>query len=157
MSEITETIAVTREVTIAASPETVWEFLVDPQKVMLWMGESVEYDVRPGGEYRIGVVPGNIARGEFVEIDPPRRLVYTFGWESVRRADSPSIPPGTSTVEFDLEPEGDSTRVRFVHRDLPSAESAESHSEGWDHYIGRLAIAAAGGDPGRDPWLDPRE
>lgn len=157
MSEITETIAVTREVTIAASPETVWEFLVDPQKVMLWMGESVEYDVRPGGEYRIGVVPGNIARGEFVEIDPPRRLVYTFGWESVRRADSPSIPPGASTVEFDLEPEGDSTRVRFVHRDLPSAESAESHSEGWDHYIGRLAIAAAGGDPGRDPWLDPRE
>lgn len=157
MSEITETIAVTREVTIAASPETVWEFLVDPQKVMLWMGESVEYDVRPGGEYRIGVVPGNIARGEFVEIDPPRRLVYTFGWESVRRADSPSIPPGASTVEFDLEPEGDSTRVRFVHRDLPSAESAESHSEGWDHYIGRLAIAAAGGDPGRDSWLDPRE
>ena len=44
--------------------------------------------------------------------------------------------------------------LRFTHRDLPSAKVTESHSHGWEHYLGRLAIAAAGGDPGRDPWID---
>ena len=70
----------TREVTIAAAPETVWEFLVDPHKVALWLGESVELDARPGGAFRIGVARGHTARGEFVELDPPHRLVYTWGW-----------------------------------------------------------------------------
>jgi hypothetical protein len=56
-------------------------------------------------------------------------------------------------VEIELEPEGDGTRLRFTHRDLPSAESAESHTQGWDHYLERLKIAAGGGDPGVDPWL----
>lgn len=78
MPEVTESIAVTREVTIDAAPETVWEFLVDPAKVTLWMGESVEYDPRPGGIMRLGVVSGRTALGEFVEIEPPRRLVYTL-------------------------------------------------------------------------------
>jgi uncharacterized protein YndB with AHSA1/START domain len=153
VSEITETIAVTREVTIAAAPETVWEFLVDPHKVALWLGESVELDARPGGAFRIGVARGHTARGEFVELDPPHRLVYTWGWEPGDDTVS-SVPPGSSTIEFDLVAEGDATRVRFVHRDLPSPASAESHSQGWDHYLARLVIAGGGGDAGRDPWLD---
>ena len=152
MTEITEQLVVTRETTIAASPETVWEFLVDPEKVKLWMGESVEYDLRPGGAMRMGVVSGNVARGEFLEIDPPRRLVYTFGWEPGPNASS--LGPGESTVEVELTPDGDSTHVRFVHRDLPTQESVESHTRGWDHYLARLVIAGGGGDPGRDPWLD---
>ena len=53
----------------------------------------------------------------------------------------------------ELVPAGEGTTVRFVHRDLPNAEAAESHTHGWDHYLERLAIAAAGGDPGADPWL----
>lgn len=153
MPEIAESMAVTREVTIDASPETVWEFLVDPAKVTLWMGESVEYDPRPGGIMRLGVVPGRTALGEFVEIDPPRRLVYTFGWEP--QGDTPAaVPPGTSNVEFELTPTGGSTHVKFVHRDLPTAASADSHAEGWDHYLQRLVTAGGGGYPGRDPWLD---
>jgi hypothetical protein len=51
-------------------------------------------------------------------------------------------------------PDGDGTTLRFVHRDLPSTEAAQSHAHGWDHYLERLRIAAAGGDAGRDPWLD---
>ena len=64
-----------------------------------------------------------------------------------------AVPPGSSTIEVELTPEGDGTSVRFLHRDLPSAESAASHSHGWDHYLPRLEIAAAGGDAGEDPWL----
>jgi uncharacterized protein YndB with AHSA1/START domain len=141
-----------REVAIAASPETVWEFLVDPQKATRWMGQECWFDPRPGGLYQCAVIPGHTARGEFVEIDPPRRLVFTWGWEPGEDGPSP-VPPGSSTIEIELVPDGDGTRLRFTHRDLPSEESAESHSHGWDHYLKRLVIAAPGGDPGEDPWL----
>jgi uncharacterized protein YndB with AHSA1/START domain len=147
----TEGIAVERELEIAASPETVWELLADPAEATRWMGQAASFDLRPGGAYRVDVIPGNVARGEFVEIDPPRRLVFTWGWESGGSADL--VPPGSTTVEFELEPRGDGTLLRFRHRDLPSAESAASHSHGWDHYLGRLAVVAAGGDPGVDPWV----
>jgi uncharacterized protein YndB with AHSA1/START domain len=147
---VTEGISVEREIAIAASPETVWELLTDAQEAVKWMGQSAELDVRPGGTYRVDVIPGNVARGEFVEIDPPHRLVYTWGWEE---GVSP-VSPGTSTVEFELTPDGEGTLLRFRHFGLPSAEAAESHAHGWDHYLDRLATAAAGGDPGRDTWLD---
>ncbi len=65
-----------------------------------------------------------------------------------------SAKPGSTTIEIDLEPQGDGTHLRFVHRDLPSAEATQSHAHGWAHYLERLVAAAAGDDPGRDPWLD---
>ena len=58
MASTTETTAVVRELTIAARPETVWEFLVDPVKAQRWMGVSVSFEPHPGGEYRVEVVPG---------------------------------------------------------------------------------------------------
>ncbi len=141
-----------REIAIAASPETVWQVLVDPEKSLRWGGQSATFDARPGGEYRLQVIPGHAARGAFVEVDPPRRLDYTWGWED--GGDGPKVvPPGSTTVEIELVPAGDGTMLRFLHRDLPSAESVASHGVGWDHYLGRLVIAAPGGDPGPDPWL----
>ena len=49
------------------------------------MGQTAELDARPGGNFRVQVLPGHTARGRFVELDPPRRLVYTWGWEPERR------------------------------------------------------------------------
>ena len=85
------------------------------------------------------------------------RLVFTWGWEP-GDYDGPGMAaaPGSTTIEIDLEPDGDGTQMRFVHRDLPSAEATASHAHGWEHYLDRLGIAAAGGDPGRDTWLDER-
>jgi uncharacterized protein YndB with AHSA1/START domain len=151
MESATETTTVAREIAIAARPETVWQFLVDPDKATRWMGQVAELDPRPGGLYRVGVIPGHTARGEFVELDPPRRLVHTFGWEPGEDGPNP-VPPGSSTIEIELVPEGDGTLLRFTHRDLPDAAATESHAHGWDHYLARLAIAAPGGDPGPDPW-----
>ena len=145
-----ETTRVDRELAIAASPETVWEFLVDPDKAIRWMGQTASFDARPGGEYVCVVIPGHTARGEFVEVDPPRRLVFTWGWEG----EGNPVPPGSSTIEFELTPDGDGTLLRFSHYNLPSAETVASHAHGWDHYLGRLGTAAGGGDPGRDPWID---
>ena len=152
MERTAEKTSLEREVAIAASPETVWEFLVDPQKATRWMGQEWSFDVRPGGAYQCDVIPGHTARGEFVEIDAPRRLVFTWGWEPGEDGPNP-VPPGSSTIEIELVPDGDGTRLRFTHRDLPSDEAAESHGHGWDHYLERLVIAAPGGDPGEDPWL----
>jgi uncharacterized protein YndB with AHSA1/START domain len=144
----TESISVEREIAIAASPETVWELLIDPEQAVRWMGQEAAFDVRPGGEYRVGVIPGHTASGEFVEIDRPRRLVHTWGWEG-----ESGVPPGSSTVEYELIPSGEGTLLRFTHRELPSAEAAESHAHGWDHYLERLEAVAGGGDPGADPWI----
>jgi uncharacterized protein YndB with AHSA1/START domain len=152
MEATTETTSVEREITIAASPETVWQFLVDPSKATRWMGQAASLDPRPGGVYRVDVIPGHSASGEFVELDPPRRLVFTWGWEPGENGANP-VPPGSSTIEIELVPAGDGTTLRFAHRGLPSAEAAESHAHGWDHYLARLGVAAAGGDPGADPWL----
>ena len=149
MANTTETVAVERALVIAASPETVWELLVDPEKAGLWMGLQIWSEPREGGMYRVEVIPGQIARGEFVELDPPRRLVHTWGWEG----DDNPVPPGSTTIEYELTPEGDGTLLRVVHSGLPTAESAASHGHGWDHYFDRLSIRAAGGDPGADSWL----
>jgi uncharacterized protein YndB with AHSA1/START domain len=150
MDATTESTVVERELAIAATPETVWALLTDPAESVRWMGVVAEFDLRPGGAFRVEVLPGNIAAGEFVEIDPPHRLVYTWGWEQGRS----SLAPGSTTVEFELAADGDGTLLRFRHRDLPSAESRASHAEGWDHYLARLAMTAAGRDPGPDPWLE---
>ena len=82
MHATTESISVEREITIAASPETVWELLVDSKQAIKWMGQTATFDLRPGGSYRVEVIPGHTARGEFVEIDPPRRLIYCLLYTS---------------------------------------------------------------------------
>ena len=148
MDAVTDTAVYERTIAIDASPETVWEYFVDPAKVVRWMGiGNAELDPQPGGIYRIDVTSGNTARGEFVEVEKPHRLVFTWGWDG-----NESLPPGASTIEAELTGEGKGTVLRFVHRDL-STEQAGSHRVGWDHYLDRLEIAAAGGDPGEDTWV----
>ena len=148
MDAATDTTVYERTLTIDASPGTVWEFFVDPEKLMRWKGVEAELDARPGGIYRCQVIPGHMARGEFVELDKPNRLVFTWGWDG-----SEDVPPGSSTIEVELTPTGAGTSLRFVHKDLPGAEAAASHAHGWDHYLRRLELAAGGRDPGADEWV----
>jgi uncharacterized protein YndB with AHSA1/START domain len=154
MESTTETTEVVRELSIAARPETVWDFFVDPAKAIRWMGIEATLEPEPGGLYRVEVVPGTVARGTFVELEAPHRLVFTWGWEPRADGETYDVVPGSSTIEVRLEPDGDGTLLRFVHRDLPSADSAARHGHGWDHFLPRLVEAASGRDPGRDPWLD---
>ena len=88
---------------------------------------------------------------EFVELDRPHRLVWTWGWEP---GTSMPVASGSSTIEVELVPDGDGTLLRFTHSGLPDADATKQHAHGWDHYLGRLAIVARGDDPGRDTWLD---
>jgi len=140
---------VSREIFIAAKPETVWQLLVDPRQMIRWMGLSVVLDPRPGGTYRVEVIPGRIASGQVVEIAAPRRLVHTWGWEQ----EDTSVPPGSTTVTFELLPQGDGTLLRLTHGNLPHDAAAASHARGWQHYLERLLLLAGGSDPGADPWI----
>jgi uncharacterized protein YndB with AHSA1/START domain len=148
MDAATDTTVYERTLAIDASPETVWEFLVDPEKLMRWKGINADLETQPGGIFRCEVIPGHIARGEYVEIDKPNKLVFTWGWDG-----SEDVPPGSSTIEIELASDGDGTSLRFVHKDLPNAEAIASHAHGWDHYLPRLETAAGGGEPGKDPWV----
>ena len=145
MDAATDTTVYERTLAIEASPETVWEFLIDPEKLMRWKGINADLDTQPGGIFRCEVIPGHIARGEYVEIDKPNKLVFTWGWDG-----SEDVPPGSSTIEIELEPSGAGTTLRFRHYGLPGAEAARSHAHGWDHYLARLVVAGGGGDPGED-------
>src|SRR3954452_14985965 len=73
--------AVERELRIDATPEVVWPFLVDPDKMIQWMGRSAELAPRPGGTFRVDLNGKHIASGTYVELDEPRRAVFTWGWE----------------------------------------------------------------------------
>jgi uncharacterized protein YndB with AHSA1/START domain len=148
MGATTETLVYERTMSVEADPETVWQFFVDPEKLKRWMGIDAQLEPRASGVYRCEVIPGMVASGEFVDVDPPHRLVFTWGWQG-----NETVPPGSSTIEVELAPEGSGTSLRFVHRDLPDAKAVESHSHGWDHYLDRLELAAAGREAGEDPWV----
>ena len=137
--------AVQQEIRIEAKPETIFEYFTDPEKMLRWKGIEATLEPRPGGTYRVN--GKDIARGEYVEIERPKRVVFTWGWE----AEGHPIPPGSSTVEVTLTPDGEGTLVRLTHRGLPT-EAQGAHAEGWQHFLPRLADAAAGRDPGADPW-----
>jgi uncharacterized protein YndB with AHSA1/START domain len=131
---------VEREVRIAARPETVFAYWTDPARMARWMGRHVTLDPRPGGAYRVDYNGSDIASGTFVEVDPPSRIVLTWGWE----APGDPTPPGASTVEVTLVPDGAGTIVRLRHSGLPS-EAVEGHAQGWDQFLPSLVEAAVGG------------
>ena len=118
--------------------------------MLRWKGIEATLDPRPGGLYRVEMNARDVACGQYVELEPHRRVVFTWGWEG----EGHPIPPGSTTVEVSLVPDGEGTIVRLTHRDLP-AEARDEHLHGWDHYLTRLAAAAAGDDPGPDPWAAP--
>jgi uncharacterized protein YndB with AHSA1/START domain len=134
-----------RETVVNASPATIFELLTVPDLLAKWNGTDAELDPRPGGVYRVTIGGAHPAAGEFIEVIPNEKVVFTFGWAE---PDHP-IPPGSTEVEYLLIPEGDKTRVRLVHRGLPD-DAVSDHTKGWDHYLERLAIVADGGDAGPD-------
>jgi len=152
---MTEPLVVRRETQIAAPPATVFAFLTDPEKILSWMGAEVTTEAHPGGLYLVKGVAGErarAARGAFREVVPVHRLAYSFGWEG-----SEEVPPGSSLVEIDLIDRDGGTLLRMTHSGLPNAAQCARHNEGWARYLGRLAIAATGRDPGIDRGPESRE
>ncbi|WP_219835735.1 SRPBCC domain-containing protein [Paenibacillus sp. R14(2021)] len=137
-----------KELFIACSPETLFSFFTQPDKLVRWMGRHVLLDPSIGGKYRIDVNGSDVAMGEYKEIVPNEKIVMSWGWEK-----SKTVPPGSSTVEFRLTPQDNGTLLVLTHYGLPATDIA-SHVQGWTHYMPRVQAAAQGQDPGIDPWSE---
>ena len=130
---------------IAADPATVYEYLTEPAKWTQWQGVAADLDPRVGGVFSMVMGNGMNARGEFIELIPNQRVVFSWGW-----IDRPGIPPGSTIVSIELEPVVEGTLLVITHRAVHEDE-APMQLIGWRHYLPRLAVAASGGDPGPDP------
>jgi uncharacterized protein YndB with AHSA1/START domain len=147
-----ETSLVEREIRVEADPETVFPFFTDPELMVRWMGVAATLDPRPGGVFSVNTMAEYFVEGRFVTVEPHRRIVFTWGFGDFPGEPDNPFPPGSSTVEVELERDGIATIVRLRHR-VP-AHLADFHTLGWENYMARLALAATGEDPGPDPLLE---
>ena len=143
---------VVHELEIPRPAGEVFEMFIDPARLVTWIGISAELEPRPGGRFRFEVQPGQFCEGQYLVVEPPRRLVITWGWADPWFG----LPPGSSTVEVQLTEVGGGTRLRLVHHGLPG-EMQALHDEGWTAFLGRLTAVLAGAAPGTYPAGDPRE
>jgi uncharacterized protein YndB with AHSA1/START domain len=125
----------------APRPE-VWSAMTDPERLAAWWGPKgfttprVDFEPRVGGRYRIAMQPpeGDLfyLHGEFHEVDPPSRLVYTFVWE-------PPAPDDRETlVTLALEDRGEQTAVSLQHGEFTTEERLELHQGGWTDSFEKL-------------------
>ena len=113
---------VEKEVRIAARPETIFSFFTDPALMVKWKGIEATLDPKPGGVYRVSINGRDVASGAYVEVVPHTRVVFTWGWEG----EGSAVPPGTSTVEITLVPDGAETIVRLRPPETCPRTSANS-------------------------------
>jgi uncharacterized protein YndB with AHSA1/START domain len=140
---MTDAVMVEQAVLIDASPETVWSFWTEPARLCQWWGTDAEVVPEPGGRFRVVMAEGPVMRGAFVELAPPARLVFTFGWE--QNADGQPLAPGSTRVEVTLTPSEEGTLVVLRHFDMPASHAAD-HRKGWAYVVGeRLPAAVAAG------------
>jgi uncharacterized protein YndB with AHSA1/START domain len=123
---------------VDAPPERVFAYFTDAEAMVAWMGDRARLVPVPGGEFAVDV-RGVGVRGRYVAVEPPHRLVFSWGHEG-----SAELPPGASTVEVRLRAANGGTHVVIEHRDLPPAR-APGHARGWPMFLGRLAEAVAAG------------
>ena len=148
--------AVVHEVLLPAPPNAVFDMFVDADKLVRWIGISADVQPRPDGHFRFEVMPGQYCEGQYVLVDRPRRLVFTWGWSDP----SMDLPPGSSEVEVTLEPkdDGQRTRLRLVHRGLPDTDRGRQlHDDGWTRFLARLQAVVAGEAPPAYPTEQPAQ
>lgn len=131
---------------INAPAEVVFEHLVTAERMISWMGQRAELRAVPGGAFAVDI-NGYLVRGEYLAVEPPRRVVVSWGMAGID-----DFPPGSSQVEFTLTPTATGTSLRVVHSGLPETR-AKNHAAGWGNYLARLRAAASGIDPGPDKWM----
>jgi uncharacterized protein YndB with AHSA1/START domain len=129
------------EVAIAAPPSVVYRRLTTVEGLKRWIAADAVVEARPGGRIQWTHDNGATMVGRFVERDPPRRVVFTYGWQG----ELMGLPPESSTVHIELEERGDTTILRLSHEEVPP-QSVDDHRTGWVFFLGRLRESV---EPGR--------
>lgn len=128
---------------VLAPAERAFAACLDPEELARWWGPAgfsaprVDLDVREGGRYRIRMQPPEgeafHLRGEFVEIDPPLRLAYTFEWEE------PDPDDRETVVTLSFRQHGAGTRIVLEQGPFATEARRALHETGWTETLERLA------------------
>ena len=175
---MTEIAPVEVTVLVPAEPSDVFGFLTEPDRYVRWMGSEADLEPVPGGVYRVRMADGFSAAGRFLAVEPPHLVVFSWGFADDEAASrtkhagrepggagagagmgagagagsgASAMPAGSTRVTVTLLDEDGGTRLTLRHENLPSEELRAGHEVAWNTYLPRLAVAAAGGDPGPDP------
>jgi uncharacterized protein YndB with AHSA1/START domain len=122
---------VTATVRIAAAPAEVFPYFIDPDLLVQWIGIRADLRPEPGGVFALDMGATQV-RGQYVAVEPPNRVVFTWGVPG-----SASLPAGSSTVEILLRADGEETVVDLIHSDL-SADERPRHRAGWTEHLAKL-------------------
>jgi uncharacterized protein YndB with AHSA1/START domain len=120
----------------------VFRALTEPDQLAQWWGPSgftcpgIDFEARAGGRYRIEMQPPEgeafYLRGEFREVDPPRRLAYTFIWEE------PDLDDQETLVTLTLADEGKSTKLTLDQGPFATEGRLALHRDGWSDSFQKL-------------------
>ncbi|HEX6146999.1 MAG TPA: SRPBCC domain-containing protein [Acidimicrobiia bacterium] len=116
---------------LPASSSTVFAHLTMDDLLAAWWPDGADTDPTPGGRMHLWWDgPGWHLRGEYLEVEPPERLVYTWKW------DHDDLPERRVVMTLSVAGSG-TTRVDIEH-DAGSDEERQSHAEGWEFFLGQL-------------------
>jgi uncharacterized protein YndB with AHSA1/START domain len=124
---------VERTVNMVARRETVFRYFTDNERFAAWWGGGSTIEPRPGGRVHIRYPNGVVAGGEVLEISPPERIVFTFGYES-----GTPMAVGASRVTITLDGTETGTRLQLRH-ELPTAAARDAHVQGWRYQLAVFA------------------
>jgi uncharacterized protein YndB with AHSA1/START domain len=132
-----------REILIDAPVEVVWAVVTEPEHISGWFSETVELDLRPGGEMALGWSDHGAVHGRVERVEPPQ--LFSFRWVVTQHGQK-LTDENSTLVEFRLSAEGDSTRLTVIESgfsDLAGTEDEnqghfDGHQEGWKKELGEL-------------------
>lgn len=145
---------IARDVHIDAPIDLVWSIVTDPAQIVAWFADEAEIDLRAGGEGVFTFRSSERHPLTVETVDPPHTFAYHW---SAAGGGRPADLSQRTRVEFALSEEDGGTRVRVTEsglRELRGPEDhvaayAREHEEGWEHFLGRLAVHANGQPAGR--------
>lgn len=149
-----------RSVVIHAPRENVFRFLTDTPRWATWWGAGSTIDARPGGRLLIRFPGGTEVSGEVVEVKPPERMIFTYGFVK-----GDPIAPGSSRVTIRLEPHGLGTHLHLTH-EFAEESVRDHHVQGWRYQLALFsnvvadelhANAASVVDTWFEAWAEPDE
>lgn len=126
-----------RNIVIQASPETVFRYFTDAARWARWWGDGSTIDAHPGGSMLIRHPNGVEISGEVLDIDVPRRIVFTYGYAS-----GEPIPPGASRVTIQVAAHPRGAELHLKH-EFSDAVSRDQHIQGWRFQLSLFANVVA--------------